>query len=459
MTSLHSIPDAHKSRYLYHFTHLNNLESILREAAIHSKSKYSSIELPPIYSIANHAIQGRRSVMPVTCAAPKTVHDYVPLYFCTMSPMILGLIKRKAVDQQQIVYFEFKIDLLLDGGVVFTDSAANGSNPPQFYSSISDLDRLDWTEIDSIKWKSTNPQKRMAEVLYPDSLQLQKVSQIVVWNESARRYIEKICGSLNTTIPNVEFENHNRRHFYMKFFDPERSTLSLAAGPIVIQNMFEQACKDATEILIGSRDGMVKEYTDFKSLLQKFRDNFSSVGNFSSLETLKPGYHDQSEISVADHSKKVAQNVREHEQFGQLRESEKTLVELAAFLHDVGKGSNFIKPDGSFCQDDDHNLYALPIVVDLLKMVETFSVEDAHLLLKLVAYSDLLGDIMGKDRPENQLTQVVKSFHEYQLLKILSNADINATHPKWWTEGEHKLSMLEAKLKAHLIDHREASDD
>ena len=84
------------NKFFYHFTHLDNLESILKNGLICTNSKIKlGIEH---YNIANKSIQERRSRMEIICEDNIKygyVHDYVPFYFSTRTPMLLSLINQK----------------------------------------------------------------------------------------------------------------------------------------------------------------------------------------------------------------------------------------------------------------------------------------------------------------------------------------------------------------------------
>ena len=88
--------------------------------------------------MAEETIQTRRAEMEVTCGSGGVVHDYIPLYFGSMSPMLLAVLYKKNVDQMDILYFEFPIALVCRDDVIFTDASANTTEPPSFYSDPDD---------------------------------------------------------------------------------------------------------------------------------------------------------------------------------------------------------------------------------------------------------------------------------------------------------------------------------
>ncbi len=135
---------SHAHRYIYHFTHIDNLASLLKTGFL--SNNHPQFPKDRCRSIALPGIQERRARMQVPCGPGGVVHDYVPLYFGSLSPMLLRVIRLKNVDQLDVIYFEFPISVVCREDVVFTDASANTAVPPNFYSDPTDLVRLNWTE-------------------------------------------------------------------------------------------------------------------------------------------------------------------------------------------------------------------------------------------------------------------------------------------------------------------------
>lgn len=102
-----TIPKDYENRSLYHFTHIDNLESILKHGLL---SKNEKIKIGLIHrDISYEEIQERRFSTKVTCGNCGCVHDYVPFYFCRRSPMLFAVVNNKIADQKFIIYLEFPI--------------------------------------------------------------------------------------------------------------------------------------------------------------------------------------------------------------------------------------------------------------------------------------------------------------------------------------------------------------
>ena len=171
-----SIPTKYSGKYFFHFTHIQNLDSIVKNGILCTNKK-DELGITHL-DVASETIQERRSTMKVTCAPKGKVYDYVPCYFCSMNPMVLSLINSKNVDQQFILFFAIPIDKLIDDNVIFTDASANTGIPPSFYTDPADLENLDWKAIQSKKCRhiyKDELRRRMAEVLVKDSVPMSMI--------------------------------------------------------------------------------------------------------------------------------------------------------------------------------------------------------------------------------------------------------------------------------------------
>lgn len=74
-------------KLLYHITHYQNLYSILKNKGLSAYSKVTNEEA--VYTnIAHQGLQGRRSTTNVPVYPNGCLHDYVPFYFASRSPML-----------------------------------------------------------------------------------------------------------------------------------------------------------------------------------------------------------------------------------------------------------------------------------------------------------------------------------------------------------------------------------
>ena len=187
------IPEQHAWRYFFHMTDIRNLESIITNGLL-STNKKNKLGIEHV-NIANMSIQNRRAEMNVPCGKGGKVHDYVPFYFSSLNPMLLGVLNKKNQDQPFIIFLCLKISKLESLSAVFTDASANTTEPPHFYDDVADLDKLSWELIDSKKWSfadENDRHKKMAEALVYEKVDFTQVDCIVVYNEWVKKNVDKI---------------------------------------------------------------------------------------------------------------------------------------------------------------------------------------------------------------------------------------------------------------------------
>jgi hypothetical protein len=86
--------------------------------------------------------------------------------------------------------------------------------------------------------------------------------------------------------------------------------------------------------------------------------------------------------------------------------------------------------------DPDHAAGAMPMMVEILtKHVRKVRQRNAELILKLVCYHDLVGEVLGKGRDEQQIVDVAADEFELDMLFALGKADATSLVEWWWNEG------------------------
>jgi hypothetical protein len=429
-----TIPAQYANRYVYHFTHIDNLPSLLKNGFLaNNHEDFPAVEST---SIAASSIQERRATMNVPCGVGGVVHDYVPFYFGSLSPMLLGVVNKKNIDQSDILYFEFPISILNRTGAVFTDASANTVSPPNFYDNGQYLTRLNWAEIDSLKWKSDSEalrHQRMAELLVPYSINVQAASRVVVWNNAVRNEVTRIVNHFGVSFPSIGFESAARRHYFTKFQPPSDKGLSLVTGPKGIANEYLIACNEINQ---ATQPRLGKKFGGLKALLDGLRKDFSCLPHTAELVGLRSenGVHKR---TVDVHTKEVVDRLLSLPEFDALPLLSKNRVELAAYLHDIGKGpkARWAWNEGVQKVDADHPVRAMPMMVDvLLNYISEAKPESVNSVLKLICYHDLVGEVLGKDRDEQQIVDVANDELELDMLFAIGKADATSLVETWWDE-------------------------
>ena len=445
------IPDKYKGIYFYHFTHIENLESIVKNGLL-STNKKNELGLKHT-DVASETIQHRRSEMDVTCSPNGKVHDYVPFYFTTTNPMLLSLTNHKNIDQPFIIFIAISIEKIVEDGVVFTDASANTNEPPNFYNNPDDLDKLDWDAINKTKWGSSSDDerhKRMAEVLIYEQVPFDWIDSIIVWNESFKNETTKIFKNNGLIIPNVTYQPFKRKFFYYcKFFFSNRKNETLVTGPYFLKHHFTKAIKTIIEKRLDSdkEDFLFENIAD---ALEKINDDFCIIDELEGIYELET-VNEVHKENVSDHTKKVVGNLEKNEYFTNLKDSDKNIVKLSAYLHDIGKGPKSKWKDGKQPAYPDHPADAIPMLERIL--VEDFKELSEYEIRKiclLVSYHDLIGDILERERSRKELIDLKIDEKELNMLIAISLADISAINSGWNFMLKMKLSRFVKDIKKEI---------
>lgn len=436
---------------MYHFCHIQNLRSVLEHGLL-SCNEQTNRGINHL-SIAATKIQKRRSTMEVTCGPGGVVHDYVPFYLCKRSSMLMAVVQAKNVDQQMLVYFAVPIDVLARDDVVFTSASANTVDPPDFYFDPDRLVDLDWTSIDCLKWNmptEDRKQARMAEVLVHKQVDLDLVDHIIVWNESFGQIVAKAYKDADRQLPPVRHGYDYRKHYYNRY--PEAPDESLVTGPFFAKRAFDKG----VEVLQGAiGNAPAPAHSCLSELRAALRGDLAATpltAELVGLESDNPMHPED----AGKHTQQVVANLLSSKEFEALGRTDRLLTEIAAYFHDVGKGpkSRWAQNKGKQKVDPDHPIRAVPMVAEFLKeQVATMKPRSARVILMLVCYHDLVGDIIGTGRDfearrdENQLYAVIIDQRDVDMLIAIGKADVTAVNPSWWNQSE-ACALRERAVKA-----------
>lgn len=444
---LNSIPENLRNKYFYHFTHIENLESILKNGLLSTNEKIRRGISHT--NIANESIQDRRSNMNITCKPYGMVHDYVPFYFTTINPMLLGLVNQKNIDQPLIIFFAISIEKILENNVIFTDASANTSQPPNFYNDPNNLNKLDWTAIDKIAWKSASDDerhKRMAEVLVYKEVPLDWIETIIVYNKTIKNIVVKQFNDLDITIPDITYEPFNGRYFYFKkFFFNDRRNETLVMGPNLLKCKFDTLFKN----ILGNRQTITSpKFQNIEDAITNIENDFCIIEELEGIYQLETINEVHSE-NVSDHTLKVVTNLEvSNDYYSNLSENDKQIVKFSAYLHDIGKGPKSKWKDGKQQAYADHPADAIPMLERILSEdFESLSKYEIRKICLLVVYHDLIGDIIGKGRSKKELFNLIKDENELNMLIAISLADVLAIDPSWYMNIFFKIPNLKEKLQ------------
>jgi len=148
--------------------------------------------------IAHQNIQIRRSTTEVPVPPYEMLHDYVPCYFASRSPM-LYVIKNGKVEgypgtQSDIIYLVTKTNTIAESerDFVFTDGHAIMALT-DFYNDLAYLEEIDWSVMQSTYLNDTDKfpdrkRRRQAEFLVYESISLNLLLGVVVFNKQIKKW-------------------------------------------------------------------------------------------------------------------------------------------------------------------------------------------------------------------------------------------------------------------------------
>ncbi len=430
-----------RQRCVYHFTPITHLPSILEHGLLaNTELKRLGLAVP---SLGWDELQKYRSQAAIPVGPRGSPDDYLPLYFTKLSPMLLILLHNKVVDEPDILFWEFPLTILDRYPAVFTDSAIFPGSAPRFFDRPADLQGLDWETIDSTTWRMPTRQittARGAELLVHRRLPTEAAQRLIVWDEQAARRVESIAREHPHSFSQVALDPG------CYFFDPDAPT----ATPVMIGPL--QMYLDYTRTVEEIRNSPPPvpgnaRFSDLEDLRQALWNDLACLPETAELVGLETDNRAHKE-DVGAHTRRVVQEVTLTSEYQGLDVHDRKVLEVAAFLHDTGKGpkSRWFASGGRQQIDFNHPVKALPMVKRILTQeVVKVDPEDARLICMLVAYHDIIGGILFSGRRLEELLNVIHSSQELDMLSGLSKADALAINPAWGESAPR--DQLREKIK------------
>ena len=442
-----AVPAHHRGRSAYHFTSIQNLESIIDHGILSTNQKITRGILH--VNVAEEGIQRRRALMQVPGANGRCVHDYVPFYFAKKTPMQLAVLHKKNVDQQFIIYLSVSV-LLMETrpGAYYTSASANTEVPPIFFSGNNQsdqFDQLDWPTIDNNRWGydgDDQKHRKMAELLLPDHVPLCEINQIITFNRSISDCVMQIFQSKGVAPPSlVEAEGE---HYYL---EPGNWSASLVTGPFFLKRSLDEA----VSYVISFQQQVMPKFQSLSDALCAIRANFAAIRELEDIDGLGANYGPHSE-DVGTHSRRVAGLVLKSPEYNQLDPIHRDILEFSAYLHDIGKGPKTRWPNNFMNKaDGEHPKKSLPMLKRILtEDLPILSPDIVRKIMMLVIYDDLLGEIVAKGRDKSQLFDIITCPEDITMLVALSKADIGALDQIWLMQVSAGIDALRGEALQKL---------
>lgn len=197
-------------KYIYHLTHIDNLEKILNYGAIVCKNTLDK-EISDHVSIAYEGIQKRRHDTIVPIGPGGNLHDYVPFHFAPRSPMLYAL-KQGNVDsfhgdQERLIYLVARIRDVAERGLDFVFTSGHPIMAlSEFFNDLSRLENdVDGSVMVARYWNDTREdpdrkRRRQAEFLIYKKLPLQLIFEIGVYNKETKARVKKLLNKYQLQI-------------------------------------------------------------------------------------------------------------------------------------------------------------------------------------------------------------------------------------------------------------------
>jgi ssDNA thymidine ADP-ribosyltransferase, DarT len=183
---------------IIHMTHTANLAAIAGGGCLRCTAQLRVMGAG-FTNIAYTSIQVQRAAKVVPCGPGGRLHDYVPFYFTTRSPM-LYTINRGNVPcdggQSALLHLVTTAQAVEQAGLGFAFTDGHGiMSYTQFFDDLARLDEIDWPLIGSRYWSDTSEdgdrkRRKQAEFLVHQQLPWELVMGITVQTDGKRLEVE-----------------------------------------------------------------------------------------------------------------------------------------------------------------------------------------------------------------------------------------------------------------------------
>jgi hypothetical protein len=194
---------------ILHFTHVDHLETIVREGLL---PDIAAREAELVRTDVGHQdIKAARRGITVPVPPGGVVADYVPFYYAPRSPMMYVIHRGKVSSYvggcEDLVYLVTSVERLVELGLstVFTDRNAR-AKVATFTADTEELESLvDWKLMAARMWKNTpdepdRQERRMAECLVHGRVPWEAFDEVVAKNVACgRRVLALLAGMKHNT--------------------------------------------------------------------------------------------------------------------------------------------------------------------------------------------------------------------------------------------------------------------
>jgi hypothetical protein len=273
---------------------------------------------------------------------------------------------------------------------------------------------------------------RLSELLIHRQMPIASATRLIVWDSAMAGQVLQLFQSAGLTPPPIETDPS------CYFLDPLASHLKPAiSGPTLIYQAYQSTIQRLSTEINRSANPRFASLSELRDCLRKDLGCLPETGELVGLQTDNRAHFED----VGAHTQRVVQATMRSPEFLALPPHDQMLLEISAFLHDIGKGPKrrWETFDGKQQLDPDHPIKALPMLHRILiEEVAQVDYADAVLLCKLVVYHDIIGGILFSGRRLEELLGIFENRREFQMLMGLGRADSVAINPAWNHDSERE---------------------
>ncbi len=211
-------------------------------------------------------------------------------------------------------------------------------------------------------------------------------------------------------------------------------------------------CLEDTKSYIKGRLGSATRarYPVLAYLVRALRQDFGCLFETKALSYVQLTHANKSEHAVA-HTQVVVSELVQLPGFHKLSPGDQVIVEVAAFLHEIGYGTTSGEASPYTRGGPSAAIRALIMLRRILtEEIADLKPRSARLIPKLICYYDLVEGVLNKQRTLDELVLAAASVETLDMLVLLGTADMKAWGTMWSNSHISAINDLRARAAARL---------
>jgi len=163
-------------------------------------------------SAAYSSLQDRRSVFNIPVEPYGTIHDYVPFYFTSLTPMLYAIKtgNLEGIKMSDLIILQSTAQRIENDNkkYVFTDGHGIMALS-DFYNDLADLGNIHWEAVKAKYWNDFPDGKRLrqAEFLVYESFEWHLIKRIGVYTQSMKTRVQSLMSGMKHK-PNISIKRN-----------------------------------------------------------------------------------------------------------------------------------------------------------------------------------------------------------------------------------------------------------